>query len=221
MIENLVPVGVRCAEVFGDDALVQLFPSEAAHVANAIRERKKEFATVRSCARTALLELGVNAEPLVPSFSGAPTWPHGVVGSMSHCTGYRAAAVGRRTEFSGIGIDAEPNIPLLENVMMSITTPADRHLLRALPRSTRVSWDRVVFCTKEALYKIWSPLTGSWLGFEDAFVEINQNGEVLAHFLNGGISVSGHMVQLVRGRWTASRDLIVVALVLNKVGEAA
>ena len=29
-------------------------------------------------------------------------------------------------------------------------------------------WDRLLFSAKEAIYKAWYPLTGRWLGFEDA-----------------------------------------------------
>lgn len=38
-------------------------------------------------------------------------WPDGVVGSMTHCDGYRAAAVAHAGEVLGVGIDAEPHFP--------------------------------------------------------------------------------------------------------------
>ncbi|MFD3676463.1 hypothetical protein [Streptomyces sp. NPDC058613] len=38
-----------------------------------------------------------------------PVWPSGIVGSMTHCTGYRAAAVARTGHLVALGVDAEPN----------------------------------------------------------------------------------------------------------------
>ncbi len=40
-----------------------------------------------------------------------------------------------------------------------------RRLAAARPE---VSWDRLLFSAKESVYKTWFPLTGRWLGFEDA-----------------------------------------------------
>jgi 4'-phosphopantetheinyl transferase EntD len=33
-----------------------------------------------------------------------------------------------------------------------------------------VAWDRLLFCAKEAVYKVWYPVTRRWLGFEEAEV---------------------------------------------------
>ncbi|WP_442812969.1 hypothetical protein OG930_28490 [Streptomyces sp. NBC_01799] len=46
--------------------------------------------------------------PIPPSPFGAPVRPPGVVGSITHCTGYRAAAVALRARVLSVGIDAEP-----------------------------------------------------------------------------------------------------------------
>ncbi len=35
------------------------------------------------------------------------------------------------------------------------------------------SWDRLLFSAKESVYKAWFPLTGRWLGFEEAAITIN------------------------------------------------
>lgn len=74
--------------------------------------RQREFATARSCARTALARLGVPPVPVLASPRGAPRWPAGVVGSITHCDGYRAAAVAYTRDVVSLGIDAEPDEPL-------------------------------------------------------------------------------------------------------------
>src|SRR5918992_849287 len=83
----------------------------------------------------------------------APRWPAGVVGSMTHCVGYRAAAVARSDELCGIGIDAEPHAALPGAVLDLVLRDEERERLRALADSSPdLHWDRVVFCAKEAVY---------------------------------------------------------------------
>src|SRR5918999_6383951 len=87
MIETLVPASA-CTEMFSDAPESTMFSIEAAVVANAVAERRREFGTVRYCARNALLQIGVPAVPVLPDVDGAPRWPAGVVGSITHCQGY-------------------------------------------------------------------------------------------------------------------------------------
>jgi len=90
VIEDLLPPQVAVAEEFGNVPYVVLFPEEEAVIANAVDKRRREFATARACARAALAKLGLPPVPIVPGFRGAPQWPSGVVGSITHCAGYCA-----------------------------------------------------------------------------------------------------------------------------------
>src|SRR5262245_28830029 len=98
MIDELVPGAVTAVEAFVDPPDATLFPEEEAVVRAAVDKRRREFTTARVCARAALAKLGYPPIPILPGKRGAPTWPDGVVGSMTHCAGYRAAAVARATE---------------------------------------------------------------------------------------------------------------------------
>src|SRR5690349_19867240 len=111
-----MPAGVACRDTTEDVAESTLFAEEAERVAKAVTKRRREFATVRHCARQALAELGIQPVALLNGERGAPKWPAGVVGSMTHCAGYRAAAVALDTVIHTIGIDAEPHGPLPEGV---------------------------------------------------------------------------------------------------------
>src|SRR5918999_1922097 len=113
MIETLMPASA-CAEMFSDAPESTMFSIEAAAVEGAVAERRREFGTVRYCAREALLKIGVPAVPVLPDLDGAPQWPVGVVGSMTHCAGYRAAAVARSGRVFGVGIDAESHAAVPE-----------------------------------------------------------------------------------------------------------
>ncbi|WP_306332212.1 4'-phosphopantetheinyl transferase [Streptomyces sp. KL109B] len=74
---------------------ITLSRQEEALIARAVPKRRNEFTTVRACAHDALAGLGLAPVPLLPDERGAPGWPPGVVGSMTHCPGYGAAAVPR------------------------------------------------------------------------------------------------------------------------------
>ncbi|MEZ0073195.1 4'-phosphopantetheinyl transferase [Planotetraspora sp. GP83] len=130
--------------------------------------RALEFRAGRHCARTALTRLGVAPAPVPRGPDRAPRWPEGVVGSITHCRGYCAAAVARSSAFTAIGIDAEPDEPLPSVVLRRIALPAE---LRALP--TGAAWGRLLFSAKESVYKVWAPATGRWLGFDEAEVRFD------------------------------------------------
>src|SRR4051812_40738925 len=86
MIERTVPTTVAVSETWVDlDEL--LFPEELSTISRAGEKRRAEFRSVRGCARIALPRFGLARPPLLPDAAGAPAWPPGVVGSMTHCAG--------------------------------------------------------------------------------------------------------------------------------------
>ena len=101
--------------------------------------------------------------PILKGDKGEPCWPDGVVGSLTHCTGYRGAVVGRSAAVRSVGIDAEPHDVLPDGVLDAISLAAERREMAQ--RAGRLHWDRILFCAKEATYKAWFPLTKRWLGF--------------------------------------------------------
>ena len=147
-------------------------------VQGAVDRRRAEFATVRSCARTALAKLGVPPAPILPGERGAPQWPAGVVGSMTHCDGYRAAVLARREQAASIGVDAEPHAPLPDGVLRLVARPEELDQLQRLAECCEPEqhWDRLLFTMKESVYKAWFPLTGRWLDFQQASVRIDPVG---------------------------------------------
>lgn len=103
-----------------------------------------------------------------------PVWPVGVAGTITHCDGYRAAAVSRTTDLAGIGIDAEPNAPLPPGVADAVTTAGESAMLAELSAADpAVHWDRLLFSAKESTYKAWFPLTGRMLDFDGALLTID------------------------------------------------
>ena len=212
MIEEILPSAVASAEAFDDLADVTLFPEEEAAVARAVDKRRREFTTARACARRARATLGVPPVPIVPGERGAPSWPSGVVGSMTHCDGYRASAVALERTVRTIGLDAEPNGPLPDGVLEAIATPDEIDWLKGVD-SSGVCWDRLLFSAKESIYKAWFPLTRRWLDFEEAVVTPDPDaGTFDARLLVSGPIVDGRALTGFAGRWTADRGLVATAI---------
>ncbi len=214
MIEKILPAGVACAEAFTDPPEGFLFPEEAAAVAKAVEKRRREFTTGRMCARSALEGLGVPPAPIRRGESGAPRWPSGIVGSITHCAGYRGAAVARAHDMLTIGIDAEPDDALPGGVLDAVSLAGERARLRDLAtRMPCTSWDRLLFSAKESVYKAWFPLTRRWLDFADVDITIDPAAETFdARLLVPFPSADGIPVTGFTGAWLACDGLIVTAI---------
>jgi 4'-phosphopantetheinyl transferase EntD len=220
LASRILPGTVSCAEAFSDPPDVVLFPAEERFIAGAVDKRRREFATGRKCARDALGALGIEPVPIPPGQGGAPRWPAGVAGSITHCAGYRGAAVARTAEIAAIGLDAEPDDELPEGVLDVIALPGERARLRALSAAMPgVHWDRLLFSAKESVYKAWFPLTGRWLGFEEVDVSIDRvAGSFAARLLVPGLVVGGSALDTLTGRWLADRGLLLTAIAVAAAG---
>ncbi|MFF4523217.1 4'-phosphopantetheinyl transferase family protein [Streptomyces bluensis] len=236
MIEELLPESVVAVEAYGEYAAdaadaaraaggpedVSLFPEEEAVIAKAVPKRRREFTAVRGCARRAMEKLGVPPQAVLPGERGAPAWPDGLVGSMTHCEGYCAAALVRAADVASLGIDAEPHLPLPNGVLGAIALPTEEARLHRL-NSERpgVHWDRLLFSAKESVYKAWFPLTAQWLDFSEADIDVLADsgtptgagsGVFRARLLVPGPVVDGQRIGLFDGRWTVRDGLLATAV---------
>ncbi|RAG85137.1 4'-phosphopantetheinyl transferase [Streptacidiphilus pinicola] len=214
MLSELLPGSIRTAEAFESVADVLLFPEEQAVIVDAVEKRRREFATARQCARRALAALGQPVVPLLPGRQGAPSWPPAVVGSVTHCDGYHAAAVALRAEVASLGIDAEPDVELPDGVLEFIARPRERQQVAELTeQDPSLHWGRLLFSAKESVYKTWFPLTGQWLGFHEAELDINPlGGTFRVRLLREGRDPEGRQLHTFHGRWLHRRNLIVTAV---------
>ncbi|WP_426410340.1 4'-phosphopantetheinyl transferase family protein [Bradyrhizobium ganzhouense] len=214
MIEQLLPHGAVAVETFGDLPGQQSFPGEEALVASAVETRRREFITARRCARDALAKLGYAPAPIGAGPKREPLWPAGVVGSITHTTGFRAAAVASQNVLASIGIDTEQNDRLPDGVEETITVSGEPEMLAALSRRfPAIHWGRLLFSAKESVYKAWFPLTGRSLGFEDARVAIDPVGTFAAKLLVDGTRADGEPALIeLRGRFIVAHGLIATAV---------
>lgn len=220
LLAALLPPRVAVEELREHPADLDLFPGEEAIVADAVEKRQREFAAVRRCARVAMARLGWPPLPILPGEHGAPDWPPGVVGSMTHCAGYAAAAIASADDVAAVGVDAEPHAPLPQGVLDLVSLPQEQRQLAALrQRKPGVHWDRLLFSAKEAVYKTWFPLTRTWLDFEQAEVDVDPEGQAFyVRLLVPGLVVDGSRRDRFLGRWAVVDGVLATAIVLDRNG---
>ncbi|MGO1054920.1 4'-phosphopantetheinyl transferase family protein [Crossiella sp. CA198] len=212
MIEELLPAGVRAAEILGDDPTAYLLPEETAAVERAVERRRKQYTQARTCARRALSALGLPEQPILRGPKREPLWPNGIVGSITHCEGYCAAAVADRETIRSVGIDAEVHDALPDGVQRLVAVPAEHEWLAAA--GAELHWDRVLFSAKESVYKAWFPITGAWLGFQDAELSFDRSGGFRAKVLIEPPVVEGRAVAGFEGRYLVRDGLVLTSVVV-------
>lgn len=213
-LKPLLPAGASVAAT-RSEIEVPLFAEEELALRFAVEKRRREFITGRACAREALAGLGRPGAVVPVDASGAPRWPAGVVGSITHCAGYRAAAAGKTADFAAIGIDAEPNLRLPQGVLEAIAIPLERERVgRLLREAPGPCWDRLLFSVKEAVFKTWYPMTGKKLDFEDAEVEFPAMGGRFLVRLRAPRLSPGGGAPCLSGRWAAAAGVLVTAIAL-------
>ena len=209
----VLPAPVVTATATADDPVAVLAPEEEPAVAQAVATRRAEFTTARACARAALTRLGLPGAAVPVGEKRAPVWPDGIVGAITHCAGFRAAAVAWRDEVRTVGLDAEPHAALPDGVLEAVSDAGERAVLDRLARERPdVRWDKLLFSAKESVYKAWFPLTGRWLGFEDAELVPAADGTFRAALRVPGPVVDGVAIAFFDGRWIVRGGLVITAI---------
>ncbi|MGC5018635.1 4'-phosphopantetheinyl transferase family protein [Micromonospora sp. DT47] len=215
-MRDLLPPTVVVVEAGPPDWVGDLLPEEAAGLGErAVESRRRDFTAGRVCARRAMAALGMPAAPLVAAGDRSPVWPAGVVGTITHTRGYCAAAVARRTEVRSVGMDAERHKELSPGVRRLILRPEEEERLARLPGG--VGWPVVVFSAKETVYKVWHPVVGSWLDFQDAAVDLDPDAGTFTARINPERVAAAAVADppsVVTGRFVVAGDLVRTAAVL-------
>lgn len=208
----LLPECVSIVATGEDRPVARHWPLEEAVIKHVSPERRVEFRTTRECARAALEGLGYTGVKIPCGAHREPIWPVGVVGSLTHCSGMRAAAVARSTKLRALGIDVEPDSTLPSGVLDVIATEREVDMLPRLRSVDRtISWDRVLFSAKEAVFKAWFPVTGQWINYPDCCLDIDPvSGSFSAHFVDD-FRRSGVSAKDLVGRWSVRNGMVFTA----------
>jgi 4'-phosphopantetheinyl transferase EntD len=168
LVDALAPPGILIGHrLISDGDETALMPEELVAFAGSVTKVRRASGAARIVARELLPRLGQAPQALPRSASGSPAWPEGIVGSLAHDAEVAVAAMAKRNDYAGIGIDIEPAQPLDRDLVDIVATTSERRsieddLLRA----------RVLFTVKEAVYKAVHPLDGIFLDHHDVEVSL-------------------------------------------------
>lgn len=174
IISSLYPKAVE-GVISGELGLIaNIYPEERELIKHAIQKRQGEFAVGRLCAKEGLMKLGIDNFPILKDDKGAPIWPKGVKGSISHAPGCCAVVVARVEEGESLGLDIEKVDRLSEELWPYLFGEEEVNWLRNQGDDGIQTGASILFAAKEAFYKAQYLLTHSWLGFKDVVVQINK-----------------------------------------------
>jgi enterobactin synthetase component D len=131
--------------------------------------RQFEFLAGRACVADALRALGHDAvAPVRRRNNGTPVWPAGIIGSITHTTGFVSAAVARTSAAGGVGIDSEA-ILSRERALRVAAVFASRGeisvgLAAGLDAEESVT---LIFSAKEAIFKCLHRFVRRMFDFDD------------------------------------------------------
>jgi 4'-phosphopantetheinyl transferase EntD len=182
----------------GDDAA--LLSEELRSFGRSVEMVRRRSGAARLVARRLLDISGFDPMPLPRSCSGAPLWPAGVVGSLSHDDHFAVAALAGGDLFDGIGIDIEPALMLPHELVALVATPGE---IRRYPAELVES--RTLFAIKEAVYKALHPIDGVFLDFHDIELDLDAGVAHIRHGRSVAIAFSASprivaLAWLTRGR---------------------
>ena len=198
LLPVLLAPGIFGAEMEDVGQPIALHPQEEIFVARAGEKRRRDFALGRTCAHAALAQLGLEQAMIAKAEGGAPLWPAGILGSITHTKGYAAALVAEAGRFRGLGLDAERVGGVTQDLWPRLFTPEECDHLMTLDHESRRFIATMAFSAKEAAYKAWQ-MTGG-LKFRDIHIAPRDGGFVASR--------SGESLQ---GRFTIKGDLVLTA----------
>jgi enterobactin synthetase component D len=132
----------------------------------AVDKRRAEFLAGRFAAAGALRALG-RAGPVLPDGGGAPIWPTGVVGAITHSAHLAAAAVCEHPACLGLGMDVELTLQSerADGLLSHVGTEQEMAELARIPDTNRGFAFALMFSAKESLYKCLHPRCKVFFGF--------------------------------------------------------
>jgi 4'-phosphopantetheinyl transferase EntD len=145
---------------------------------------------------------------------GAPKWPKGICGSITHCKNFASACCGKLETVRGIGIDSE-------SIFDQKTVKELRGLIASQEEIKHSDLDlktllTLVFSAKESLYKAIFPITQSFFGYRDAdFYALDLHKKTFK------IKIKDHpfkgllLKNNFQGSFTLAKDMVHTGIILN------
>jgi 4'-phosphopantetheinyl transferase EntD len=180
---------------------VERLPEEARAVERAVASRRWDFHAGRHAAREALARLGIPAAPIPIGSRGAPMFPAGCVGSITHArvpdpVAVAIAAFERDAVSLGIDLEARGGTRGLEPRLL-----VTERELAARPVNIDVEqFLDLAFSIKEAAYKALHAVVDRILEFAEVELELRGHDQFTCRVLTVDRGRSAPLT--VSGRWT-------------------
>ena len=218
----VLPPGVgqfscQVSDVVWDRALQSDFASPAA-LRDATEARQWQFRAGRLCALKALRALEPHGafRSMPRSASGAPIWPAGFTGSITHSGGLVSAAAARTREFAAVGIDTARVMSPEQARTVSLSAAWASEIVEARRAGCNpLEALTLVYSAKESIFKCLAGIVGR-LDFRDLrIVDVDQIAGTFTARLVRTLSVEFRAQTLLVGRFLIDKRRIHTGIALE------
>ena len=138
--------------------------------------RKEHYRSGRICAGEVLSKLGTLGQPVLRDpQTREPLWPEGISGAITHSGNWAAAAAGKTSDVSGIGIDLEDLERQVDSrISRHVCIPEEQKWLQECGEDFLEQNLKIIFSAKESIFKAFFPYTRTYLHFHDARILMEQ-----------------------------------------------
>ena len=138
--------------------------------------RKEHYRSGRICAVEVLSKLGTLGQPVLRDpQTREPLWPEGISGAITHSGKWAAAAAGKTSDVSGIGIDLEDLERQVDSrISRHVCIPEEQKWLQECGEDFLEQNLKIIFSAKESIFKAFFPYTRTYLHFHDARILMEQ-----------------------------------------------
>ena len=138
--------------------------------------RKEHYRSGRICAGEVLSKLGTLGQPVLRDpQTREPLWPEGISGAITHSGKWAAAAAGKTSDVSGIGIDLEDLERQVDSrISRHVCIPEEQKWLQECGEDFLEQNLKIIFSAKESIFKAFFPYTRTYLHFHDARILMEQ-----------------------------------------------
>ena len=149
-----------------------------------VPKKKAHFLGGRYCAHQALSMMKNNSSeicsanekeqaeliPIKKNEQGAPIWPEGVIGSITHTENFIGAVVESSDNLRGIGIDTEKILGPQSVVMVESLVATDEEKRKSLSFDP-FEYFTLIYSAKESIFKCLNPIIQKYIEFHDVTIE--------------------------------------------------
>ena len=197
-----------------DLSLIALAPG----LEGAAPKRQMQFRAGRYCAMEAMGALNDSyaGRQIGRTATGAPLWPEGVIGSITHTDDFASAAVALTADAAAIGIDTERIMPesTARTIADTIASPVEVAHARAAGFSQAAALT-LVFSAKESIFKCLHPMVARYFDFHSVrIVDVDGDNRTFAAQTVETLSNAFPADTILRGRFAVEAPWIHTGIAL-------